>query len=91
LLIYAARQSMTSGSNSILHSIPDHSSTYTKAKEVFNDDPKTIIYKDPNTEIQTHLNQLKAAIDNNTPFMDVMKIVCEQNQISTWKSRLSIS
>jgi len=48
------------------------------AEEVFRKDldpiaPYTL--KDANTEIQNDLNQLKAAIDNKAPFMDVMKIV----------------
>jgi len=48
------------------------------AEEVFRKDlnpiaPSTL--KAANTEIQNDLNQLKTAIDNKAPFIDVMKIV----------------
>jgi hypothetical protein len=48
------------------------------AKDVFSKNLKSTsasTLKAANTEIENDLNQLKAAIDNKAPFMDVMKIV----------------
>jgi hypothetical protein len=48
------------------------------AKDVFNKSLKSTapsILKAANAEIENDLDQLKAAIDNKAPFMDVMKIV----------------
>ena len=48
------------------------------AKDVFDKNLKPVAsskLKDANTEIENDLNQLKAAIDNKAPFMDIMKIV----------------
>ena len=50
-----------------------------KAQEVFNKNLKAITspstLKAANTEIENDLNQLKAAIDNKAPFMDITKII----------------
>jgi hypothetical protein len=49
-----------------------------KAVEVFDKNLKSTAptsLKAANTEIENDLNQLKTVIDNNAPFMDVMKIV----------------
>jgi hypothetical protein len=49
------------------------------AKDVFNKNLKAITspstLKVANTKIENDLNQLKAAIDNKAPFMDITKII----------------
>jgi hypothetical protein len=71
---------MTSRNNTI-ENITEYQTTQAlaiKAQEVFNKSLKLIapsILKAANTEVENNLNQLKTAIDNKAPFMDIMKIV----------------
>jgi hypothetical protein len=71
---------MTSRNNTI-ENITEYQTTQAlaiKAQEVFNKSLKLMapsILKAANTEVENDLNQLKTAIDNKTPFMDIMKIV----------------
>jgi hypothetical protein len=72
---------ITSNSSNTIKNITEYQTAQglaSKAKDVFNKNLKTIApptLKAANTEIENDLNQLKAAIDNKAPFMDVMKIV----------------
>jgi hypothetical protein len=76
----------TSGNNAIIKNITEYQiaqSLAAKAQEVFNHNLKPIApsaasTSAANTQIQKVLSQLKTAIDNKAPFMDIMKIVHAQ-------------
>jgi hypothetical protein len=67
--------------NAIIKSITEYQdaqSLAAKVQEIFNKNLKPIALPNAastNAQIEKDLNQLKTAIDNKAPFMDIMKIV----------------
>ncbi len=72
---------MTNSNNNNIKNMTEYQTAQaltSKAVEVFNKNLKSTAptnLKTTNTEIENDVNQLKAAIDNKAPFMDIMKIV----------------
>ena len=77
----SSNMTMSSSGDNAIKNVTEYQTTQalaSKTKEVFNNNLKSTApstLKAANTEIENDLNQLKAAIDNKTPFIDVMKIV----------------
>ena len=74
---------MTSGNNTTIKNITEYQTAQSlaaKAQQVFNKNLKPIAIQSKVTaatiaEIENDLDQLKVAIDNKAPFMDIMKLV----------------
>jgi hypothetical protein len=72
---------MTNSNNNNIKNMTEYHTAQalaSKAIEVFDKNLKSTapsILKAANAEIENDLNQLKAAVDNRAPFMDVMKII----------------